>query len=124
MKRAILYARVSSREQADKDLSTLSQFPQMQKYCQEHGWEIVKEIADEGISGTRVDRKGLQEIMAMATNESCHFDIVLVWKLSRFARNLRLRLHLWLALSAHTRRHESTGLPKKFLHRPHILKCE
>ena len=94
MKRAILYARVSSQRQADKDLSIPSQFAQMRQYCADNNWRIIEEIADEAESGRYIHRQGIQKIMSQARQTPPPFDALLVWKLSRFARNLRDAVNL------------------------------
>lgn len=101
MNRAILYARVSSQRQADKDLSIPSQFEQMRKYCQEQGWEIVAEIADEAESGRSMRRVGLQKILSLVRQTPPPLDLLVVWKLSRFTRNLRDAVNLEFELKQH-----------------------
>jgi len=42
----ILYARVSSERQAEKDLSIATQLKALRKYALERGWEVYKEFVD------------------------------------------------------------------------------
>lgn len=50
-KRCAIYARVSSQEQADKDLSIPAQLNALRSYAARKGWEIIEEFIDVGVSG-------------------------------------------------------------------------
>lgn len=39
--KAVAYARVSSKEQADKELSIPAQLEAIQNYCKQKGWKLV-----------------------------------------------------------------------------------
>ncbi len=86
MKTAI-YARVSSEKQAEKDLSIPAQLKALRKYALERGWEIVSEYVDEAESAKSAMRPAFQEMVGAAKRKEKPFDTILVWKLSRFARN-------------------------------------
>ena len=88
-KRVALYARVST---------LLGQNPEMQlrelrAFAQARGWTVVAEYVDRGVSGSKDRRPQLDLLMAGAKSRA--FDILLVWKLDRFARSLK---HLVTAL--------------------------
>ena len=85
--RAVLYARVSSEKQAEKDLSISAQLKALRNYAASHGYDIVREFIDEAESARTADRPAFQEMIALAKSKTKLFDAVLVWKLSRFARN-------------------------------------
>ncbi len=84
---AVLYARVSSERQAEKDLSISAQLKAMRKYASDHEYDIVREFIDEAESARSANRPAFQEMISLARSKMKPFDIVLVWKLSRFARN-------------------------------------
>ncbi len=85
--RAVLYARVSTEEQAGKDhFSIDAQFNEMREYAQERGWEIVGEFVDEGISGTKRDRPQLNAILQIAKKRGC--DVIIAHELSRLSRSV------------------------------------
>ena len=86
-KKAALYARVSSERQAEKDLSIPAQIKALRKYAFEHGWDVVVEYVDEAESARTANRPAFKEMIAMAKKKEKPFDAILVWKLSRFARN-------------------------------------
>jgi site-specific DNA recombinase len=85
--RVTLYARVSSERQAEKDLSIAAQLKALRKYAVEHGWEVHREFVDEAESARSVNRPAFKEMIALAKQRHKCFDAILVWKLSRFARN-------------------------------------
>jgi site-specific DNA recombinase len=81
------YARVSSERQAEKDLSIPAQLKALKKYALERDWEVVAEYIDEAESARTVNRPRFKEMIATAKRKSKPFEAILVWKLSRFARN-------------------------------------
>ncbi len=85
--RVVLYARVSSEKQAEKDLSIPAQLKALRKYALQRNWEIVSEYIDEAESARSVNRPAFQEMITAAKKKDKPFDVILVWKLSRFARN-------------------------------------
>ena len=86
-KKAAIYARVSSERQAEKDLSIAAQIKALQKYALERGWDVIGEYIDEAESARTANRPAFKDMIAMARKKTKPFDVILVWKLSRFARN-------------------------------------
>ena len=84
--RAIAYARVSSDRQ-DVDLSISAQIKALREYAAKHGHEVVREYVDEAESGRTSQRPAFMEMVAAAKRKDRAFDLILVWKYSRFARN-------------------------------------
>ena len=80
MKRAVIYARVSTADQ-----TTDNQLVQLREYAAKQGWTITEELVDVG-SGSkgRAERKGLDKIFSMAHQRQ--MDVVLFWALDRFSR--------------------------------------
>ena len=64
MKRAVLYARVSTDEQAEKGYSLSSQIEACRKYAEGHGFSIAVEFRED-YTGTRLDRPELDELRGM-----------------------------------------------------------
>lgn len=81
MKRVGIYARVSSLDQ-----STEMQVQELREYCKARGWELTM-VCEDKASGTTDKRPQLQALMSAASQRK--IDIVLVWKLDRFARSLK-----------------------------------
>ena len=85
--KAVLYARVSSEQQAEKDLSIPAQLRAMRDYAIKRDWEIFKEFIDAGESARTANRPQFQEMISLAKQKTPPFNVILVWKLSRFARS-------------------------------------
>jgi len=85
-KRVAVYARVSS-ERQDTDLSISAQFRALRDYAARNEQVVVKEFVDEAESGRSIDRPGFKQMISAARQKPAPFEAILVWKLSRFARN-------------------------------------
>lgn len=81
--RVACYARYSTSMQREE--SIMAQQRAMRAYCADHGWIIVKNYVDEAYSATTDKRPQFQQMISDSANKE--FDIVLVHKLDRFARN-------------------------------------
>ncbi len=84
--KTVLYARVSSEKQ-DVDLSIGAQLKSLRDYAAKSGHQIVREFVDEAESGKTSARPAFREMIAMARRPQKPFELILVWKYSRFARN-------------------------------------
>ncbi|MFC1930266.1 recombinase family protein [Chloroflexota bacterium] len=83
--KAALYARVSSEKQ-DVDLSISAQLRALRDYAHRNNYEIVREFIDEAESGRSVSRPAFKDMIRLARIKQPPFEIILVWKLNRFAR--------------------------------------
>ncbi len=83
--RTALYARVSTEDQA-KNYSIPSQLEAMREFATEHGFEVVREFVDEGISGTILDRPQLGELREWVRQKMV--DAVIVYDPDRLSRKL------------------------------------
>ncbi len=84
--KVVLYARVSSEKQ-DVDLSISAQLKSLREYAARNGHEAVKEYVDEAESGKTTARPAFREMISAARRSQRPFDLILVWKYSRFARS-------------------------------------
>ena len=82
-----LYARVSSDQQAEKHNSIPSQLRLLHEYALKHNITVYKEYIDEAASALSVDRPAFLEMISETKKKFPPFQTILVWKLSRFARN-------------------------------------
>ena len=83
----VLYARVSSEKQAEKDLSIKSQLKQLRQYALRNKWAVTDEFIDEAESARTANRPAFQKMIGLAKQKKPPFQAILVWKLNRFARN-------------------------------------
>ena len=81
-KRVILYARVSSDEQAKKGYSIGGQLDEIREYAEGQGWEVVGTETDPGYSRETLWRPGLDRVRKTVAAGSV--DMVLAWKRDRF----------------------------------------
>jgi site-specific DNA recombinase len=85
--RVVIYARVSTEEQAEHGYSIDAQLDTLRTYCQIHQKTIVGEYVDRGVSGKSIEgRFQLQRLLRDA--ERGEFDEVLVWKINRISRRM------------------------------------
>ena len=82
---AALYARVSSDRQ-DVDLSVAAQMRALKNYAKSNGYSIAREYVDEAESGRGADRPQFREMIEEGSQSNPPFEVILVWKFSRFAR--------------------------------------
>ena len=78
-----LYARYSSDNQRSESID--AQLRAMKVYCEQNKFVIVETYIDEARSATTDNRPSFQKMIADSANHS--FNILLVHKLDRFARN-------------------------------------
>ena len=82
--RVILYARVSTRGQAERGYSLRQQVEALRTYAESKGCEVLTEITDDGHSGMTLDRPGLERVRELV--EVGGVDLVLAQDRDRFAR--------------------------------------
>jgi site-specific DNA recombinase len=83
-KRAVLYARVSTDEQARSGYSMTQQLEALRAYAEAEGHEIVEKISDPGESGAYLERPGLDRVRDLVAQGAV--DVVLAQDRDRFAR--------------------------------------
>lgn len=83
MKRAVIYARYSSDMQREKSIE--DQLRECHEYADRNGYSVVREYIDRAQSARTDKRLDFQRMISDSESES--FDIVLVYKFDRFARN-------------------------------------
>jgi site-specific DNA recombinase len=84
----LLYARVSTDKQAEKELSLPAQLEAMRGFARQHGWTILQEFVEPGASARTADRPELQKLLSRVRDRELRTDIVLVHKIDRLARNV------------------------------------
>ena len=82
---AALYARVSSDRQ-DVDLSVAAQLRALRDYAKNNGYSIAREYVDEAESGRIADRPQFRNMIDEGGKATAPFQVILVWKFSRFTR--------------------------------------
>jgi site-specific DNA recombinase len=83
-RRAILYARVSTDEQASSAYSLAQQIEALREYAAQEGFEILEEVQDAGQSGASLERPGMDRVRDLVAGGSV--PVVLAQDRDRFAR--------------------------------------
>ena len=92
-----IYTRVSTEDQAREGSSLEVQREFLEGFAKREGWKVYypepgKVYMDDGVSGNLAKRPALNRLLIDARRKK--FDIVVVYKIDRFARNNRLMLNL------------------------------
>ena len=84
VRKVAIYTRVSTLDQTIDN-----QLIELRDHCSKMGWEIVKEYADEGLSGalSREKRPALNSMIKDAYRK--RFDLVVCWDISRIGRSMK-----------------------------------
>lgn len=83
---AVIYARYSSEGQREESID--GQIRECMEYCKQNGMIVVKEYIDRALSAKTDNRPDFQRMIKDSAKGL--FDVVVVWKLDRFARNRRI----------------------------------
>ncbi len=83
-KRAILYTRVSTDEQARSGYSLAQQLEALREYAAREGYEVIEEVSDPGQSGTTLARPGMDRVRDLVAGGGV--TMVLAQDRDRFAR--------------------------------------
>jgi site-specific DNA recombinase len=83
-KRAILYARVSTEEQARSGYSLARQVEALKEYAAREGYEVLEEVTDPGQSGASLERPGMDRVRDLVAAGGV--SVVLAQDRDRFAR--------------------------------------
>jgi site-specific DNA recombinase len=83
-KRAILYTRVSTDEQARSGYSLAQQLEALREYAAREGYEVLEEVSDPGQSGASLERPGMDRVRDLVATGGV--SVVLAQDRDRFAR--------------------------------------
>jgi len=83
---AVIYCRVSTKEQVD-NLSLPTQRRECESYCRREGWEVARVFVEQGESAKTADRTELKRLLAFCREHRKRVGVVVVYNLSRFSRN-------------------------------------
>lgn len=84
MAKAVFYLRVSTIGQVTDGVGLDTQLAKLNAWAALHDAEVIGSFSDEGISGTREDRPGLESAIALACKERA---ALVVYSLSRLSRS-------------------------------------
>ena len=81
-KRAVIYCRVSTKEQVDDGNSLVSQERICREYAHKEGYELVEIFIEKGESAKTADRQEWQRLLAFCENKKNAIDAVIAYKIS------------------------------------------
>lgn len=85
--KAVGYIRVSTEEQTREGVSLDNQRKRIEAFCIAKDWELSHVYADEGKTGSNLNREGVQELMSDC--KKSRFDVVVIYKLDRLTRSVK-----------------------------------
>ncbi|MGE0108770.1 MAG: recombinase family protein [Bdellovibrionales bacterium] len=92
---AIIYCRVSSARQVKEGHGLSSQETRCREYARHKNYEVVKTFSDEGVSGSIINRPGMQAMLKyLKAQKDGPPVVVLIDDISRLARGLEAHLDL------------------------------
>lgn len=86
-KNAVLYCRVSTKEQVDDGNSLTTQKRLCSEYCERSGYNIISSFIEEGESAKTADRTELQNLLKFCLDKKNAVHAVIVYKIDRLSRN-------------------------------------
>src|SRR6059058_2159165 len=94
---AVIYVRVSTKEQTE-NLSLPTQLKACEEYCERQDFKVLARFREEGESAKTADRTELQKLLQFCRKNKGAVQFVVVFNLTRFARekydHFALRAHL------------------------------
>ena len=88
MKRAVFYTRVSHDNQVEDGSSLENQKDRIEAFCKLNNYSIVASFSDPGVSGRKFENRP-EFMKMMKLVEKKQIDVIVVYSLSRFGRNLK-----------------------------------
>ncbi|MCW3073491.1 MAG: hypothetical protein JWP69_560 [Flaviaesturariibacter sp.] len=87
LKKAVIYCRVSTREQVDEGNSLFTQEKICKEYAVQNGYEISEIFIEQGESAKTTERTELQRLVSYCTNKQNKIAAVIAYKIDRISRN-------------------------------------
>src|SRR4051794_32075589 len=97
-RRAVIYVRIS--KDRDNETSTTTQRAEAEQYAKRKGWTVVAVEKDEGRSAFKANSKRPGFDRAMNMIETGAAEILIVWRLDRFARGIVSFWDSWRRIDA------------------------
>lgn len=87
VKRAVIYCRVSTKEQVDEGNSLVTQEKSCIDYAVKGGYETSKIYIEQGESAKTSNRTELQKMLAYCSDKKNYVSAIIVYKIDRLSRN-------------------------------------
>ena len=107
MSNAIIYTRVSTKNQAEEGYSLAGQEKDCKTFAEMNGYKVSKVFVEKGESAKTQDRTELQNLMKFCIANKKNIDAIIIWKIDRLTRDIRdfyrlqeffTKLNIWIIL--------------------------
>jgi DNA invertase Pin-like site-specific DNA recombinase len=88
MKKAVIYTRVSTAEQANQGFSLQNQAISCDEFAKREELSVIKTFIEKGESAKTTDRTALKKMIEFCIKNKKEIDCVIVWKFDRLTRKL------------------------------------
>ena len=88
MKKAVIYCRVSTKEQAEEGNSLVTQEKNCKEYALKNGYEIAAIFVEQGESAKTIDRTELKRLMGFCATKKNSINAIIAYKIDRISRNI------------------------------------
>lgn len=85
--KAVIYCRVSTKEQVEEGNSLVTQERLCREYIQKNNWVLDKVFVEQGESAKTADRTELKKLLTYCSNKKNGINAVVIYKLDRISRN-------------------------------------
>jgi DNA invertase Pin-like site-specific DNA recombinase len=85
--KAVIYCRVSTREQVDEGNSLITQEKACREYASKHNYEVSQVFIEQGESAKTANRTELQRLLSFCSNKKNQISVVIAYKIDRISRN-------------------------------------
>lgn len=86
-KKAIIYCRVSTKEQVDEGNSLATQEKVCREYAERYGYEVAQVFIEQGESAKTTNRTELQKLFLFCADKKNKISAIIIYKLDRLSRN-------------------------------------
>lgn len=86
-KKAVLYCRVSTKEQVEEGNSLVTQEKNCREYAKKNGYEITAVYIEQGESAKTADRTELKKLMSFCAIKKNGISAIIAYKIDRISRN-------------------------------------
>jgi site-specific DNA recombinase len=86
-KRAVIYCRVSTKEQVEEGNSLITQERNCREYAAKNGYEVACVFIELGESAKTADRTELQKLFSYCASKKNNVEAVIAYKIDRISRN-------------------------------------
>src|ERR1044072_3495278 len=87
LKKAVIYCRVSTKEQVEEGNSLITQEKLCREYALKNGYEIAEVFIEQGESAKTAQRTELQRLLSFCSVRKNGISAVIAYKLDRISRN-------------------------------------